>query len=456
MAPYATGADLQSGETRITLSHRFDPAFGSNPEGPPRKRILTLDGGGVRGAITLGFLAAIEKVLAEEWSRKGHAKADFRLSHYFDFIVGTSTGAIIASLLAAGLCVQDIRNLYRAFATTVFPKKPLQTKFGKRIKQLLTRRGTNDSEELLKLIEDEFGKIYRWNGKNLSLEAAPLKTGLGIVVRCLDTNHTWVIHNNSNAKFYDKNKNTPLSTWVLASTAAPPYFAPQTITIDNRNRVFADGGVSAFANPSLAALIISTLQTQAKKKDGSPLTNISGNPIYRGFRWSLGEDSLFIVSVGTGWHKTTHLTSRLTSGLAPLLHRIEEPLLTAFMGDANFLAQGMLLWMSEVLTKPHSVHGAAEDFSGEQLCTNKQLTYVRYDVGLHDSGCYPDEMIPPVWKTSQYMKDSYVEIHCHEYAALDNGSKVEDLLKIGDHCAARNDIGVARRHFPNKFIPSFW
>ena len=62
------------------------------------KRILTLDGGGLRGILTLGLLAEIEELL-----RKRHGGSPyFRLCHYFDLIAGTSTGAIIAAALAMG------------------------------------------------------------------------------------------------------------------------------------------------------------------------------------------------------------------------------------------------------------------------------------------------------------------------------------------------------------------
>ena len=61
------------------------------------KRILSLDGGGIRGVITLQFLEKIETIL-----RKRHGdNPDFRLCHYFDLIGGTSTGAIIAAGLAS-------------------------------------------------------------------------------------------------------------------------------------------------------------------------------------------------------------------------------------------------------------------------------------------------------------------------------------------------------------------
>ena len=70
--------------------------------GPGPKRILTLDGGGVRGALTLAFLERIEAILSEHrgGSTPEGAGTSVRLGDYFDLIGGTSTGAIIAGALA--------------------------------------------------------------------------------------------------------------------------------------------------------------------------------------------------------------------------------------------------------------------------------------------------------------------------------------------------------------------
>ena len=84
-------------------------------DGTP-KRILTLDGGGVRGILTLGYLERIEEILRE----RHNDSEDFRLCHYFDLIAGTSTGAIIAACLAKGMRIEEVRELYKDLASSVF------------------------------------------------------------------------------------------------------------------------------------------------------------------------------------------------------------------------------------------------------------------------------------------------------------------------------------------------
>src|SRR5947208_16244081 len=93
---------------KLTLMQHF--AVG----GP--KRILALDGGGLRGILTLGILKRIEDELRR---RHGNDEA-FRLSDYFDLIAGTSTGAIIAATLAIGWSVDQLAKNYFQLGSRVF------------------------------------------------------------------------------------------------------------------------------------------------------------------------------------------------------------------------------------------------------------------------------------------------------------------------------------------------
>lgn len=78
------------------------------PNGPLR-RILTIDGGGIKGAFPAAFLAEVE-------ARIGGPVAD-----YFDLIAGTSTGGIIALGLGLGLTATEILELYEKNGRRIFP-----------------------------------------------------------------------------------------------------------------------------------------------------------------------------------------------------------------------------------------------------------------------------------------------------------------------------------------------
>lgn len=93
-----------------TLAEKLDP------KGP--KRILALDGGGIRGALTLGYLKHVEDLL-----RKQLKNDELLLADYFDLIGGTSTGSIIAAALAIGMSVDEIKQKYFELGTKIFGKK---------------------------------------------------------------------------------------------------------------------------------------------------------------------------------------------------------------------------------------------------------------------------------------------------------------------------------------------
>lgn len=80
--------------------------------------VLTLDGGGAKGFYTLGALREIEGLV------------DMRLHEKFDLIFGTSTGAIIAAMLALGHSVDEIHDLYKRHVVTVMARETAAKKDG--------------------------------------------------------------------------------------------------------------------------------------------------------------------------------------------------------------------------------------------------------------------------------------------------------------------------------------
>jgi len=88
------------------------------------KRILTLDGGGIRGVFSLQILRQIEDIF-----RKEHGKPDLVLRNVFDMFAGTSTGAIIASFLAWGKSAEEIERLYIEGAERMFETRRWYERF---------------------------------------------------------------------------------------------------------------------------------------------------------------------------------------------------------------------------------------------------------------------------------------------------------------------------------------
>ena len=232
---------------------------------PRQRRLLALDGGGIRGALTLEVLAEIERQLRE----KTRAGDDFRLCDYFDYIGGTSTGAIIAAGLAMGFSVEKLLGFYQesgeAMFTTPFFLKRLWYSY--------------ESEPLLQKLKETFGA-------ETTLGSEKLRCLLLVVMRNVSTDSPWPISSNPFAKYNrpqreDNNLNGRLYEIVRASTAAPTFFSPQTITFGKKTFKFEDGGVTPYNNP---AFLLYRMATEEPYN----------------LNWEKGENKLLLVSVGTG------------------------------------------------------------------------------------------------------------------------------------------------------------
>ncbi|GEM_PF-212048 len=79
--------------------------------GEPPLRILSLDGGGIKGVFTAAYLAKLEELLDRE-----------PIGNYFDMVAGTSTGGIIALGFAKGLSARELKSLYVENGPAIFPK----------------------------------------------------------------------------------------------------------------------------------------------------------------------------------------------------------------------------------------------------------------------------------------------------------------------------------------------
>ena len=89
-----------------------------------QKKILALDGGGIRGVIALEVLKRIEQILRD---RSG--KPDLVLSDYFDYVAGTSTGAIIATCLSIGNDGRRDREVLHESGPAMFSRAGMLKRF---------------------------------------------------------------------------------------------------------------------------------------------------------------------------------------------------------------------------------------------------------------------------------------------------------------------------------------
>jgi patatin-like phospholipase/acyl hydrolase len=312
----------------------------------PRK-ILALDGGGIRGVITLEILAKLESELRKKLNRS----ADFRLGDYFDYIGGTSTGAIIAAGLSIGMSSEELLGFYTKKGKDMFDKSSLLKKW----------KSLYESGPLLKMLQETFGK-----DTNMDISNGKFRCLLTVVTMNRSTDSPWPISNNPLARFNQKNRkdnnqNIKLYQLVRASTAAPAYFPPEILEWDkgdpSKTFVFVDGGVTPYNNPAFLMYRLAT------------------HSAYH-LNWDKGEDQLLILSVGTG-SATSEGSYR---NLGNTLIELPTNLMYAIQVDQDINCR----------TFGRCVYGSTIDRElGDMIpkeATNRDFIYIRYDADLSEQG----------------------------------------------------------------------
>lgn len=207
-------------------------------------RVLSIDGGGMRGYYSAAYLHRLSVLAAE---RYGHS--DFDVSEKFQLIVGTSTGAIVGAGLLTGLPLQQIMSFYQAYGERIFPER-LPSKLigflGHRRKKL-NRLGAAALRDGLSEAFGEItlGDIYR-------------KRKIGFAVPAVDatTHRGWVFKTPHNDDSNHRDDGYSLVDVCLASSAAPIYRSLAAIKQPGQSStkdMFVDGGLWA-NNPVLVAL----------------------------------------------------------------------------------------------------------------------------------------------------------------------------------------------------------
>jgi predicted acylesterase/phospholipase RssA len=369
-----------------------------------KKRILSLDGGGLKGAITLGFLTEMENQLAKRHAAEGIMDAgEFRLHHYFDLIGGTSTGAIIAALLAVkGYSASEVSDLYRQLGGRIFSDRNGFNILGKRI----SFYGKYDSTPLKEELEAIFKDDRLGDDSN--------KTGLCVVTKRLDTCSTWPVTNNPSAIYFSQNRFL-IKDIVRASTAAPSYFEPEIIDVGSQQQaIFVDGGMSMMNNPSLQLFLVATL-------DG-----------YR-LNWNAGQDDLFIVSVGTGRRDKKLVGNKWNN---PNLIDIAKMAPEQFMTDAGELIEIMMHYIGKATGPLRTIDSEIQDLSKDTIHGGKAFSYLRYNVELAEDPLKDIGMNP-------IDKEQLASL-----TQMDLSENLDLLMKIG---AAAGKAFVKAEHFPACF-----
>jgi hypothetical protein len=380
----------------LTKAQHLDPTLAP-------KRILALDGGGIRGVLSLQFLQAIESLIKARFGDKT------RLCDYFDLIGGTSTGSIIAAGLACGKTVDELQDIYTKLGASAFQQGgfgkflpgPLQGKFAPKF----------PSEPLQ-------AELDRQLGADTTLDSDKILTGLMIMTKRLDTASPWPLNNGGRGKYAAQDGALRLTQVVRASTAAPTYFAPEEIPIHSRagtvvDGAFVDGGVTPFNDPALQLLMLARLEGH-------------------GFCWPSGKDKLLIVSVGTGQYKEPRTAQAVLSD-ATALQGIAA--LQSLLDDCERMNRATLQWLTNCLT-PWTIDRAVGNMKVDSEKGPQLATYVRYNAVLEQA-----------WLKTELGVDLTPD-KIEQVRKIDDASNLSDLADLGRRAAAAQ---VKPEHLPAAF-----
>ena len=216
-------------------------------DGPKRLRVLSIDGGGMRGLYTVAYLLSLTQRYAVT---RGEDELD--IGKGFDLITGTSTGAIIAGALAAGVSLDRVSALYRKRGPEIFPLK-LPRKAGVSLARQICKRSRylkSGAAALEDALYTTFGDITLgdiWRERQIALAVPSIE---------MSRHHAWVFKTPHLKNSRHRDDNYKLVEVCLATTAAPIYRSMARIENPDTPgyHVFVDGGLWA-NSPVLVGLI---------------------------------------------------------------------------------------------------------------------------------------------------------------------------------------------------------
>lgn len=219
-------------------------------------RVLSLDGGGVRGLYTASLLHQLCVRFSQ--MNKSPSQSRLDLGARFDLVAGTSTGSIIAMALAAGVPLEDVVGLYRGKAGDIFSgRMPLQTGglFAKAKVALWVLQNIYSPANSSAPLRAALAEIFSTE----TVEQLYARRNIALCIPSIDaeTQLSWVFKTPHLDRLSRDNKYSIVDV-CMASSAAPVFFPLHSIDRPDSSasmaHIFADGGLWA-NNPILVALV---------------------------------------------------------------------------------------------------------------------------------------------------------------------------------------------------------
>lgn len=281
-------------------------------------KILSIDGGGIKGVFPALFLTLLEDEL------KNRSDGKTQIYQHFDLISGTSTGGIIAIALALGIPAKEIFQLYIDNARKIFGSK----------KSFFFGQIRNSAHER-KFLESLVRKKFNDANNGIEPRLGDCKTDVCIPIYDLIQGNPSVLKTKYHPAF-ERDYHIPAYQAAMATSAAPTYFDPYTsdyIDLNGTKKDFAnkvDGGVMA-NNPTSVAVL----------------------EAIKAFKVELSQ--LEILSIGTGYKKFTDGNSRKRWGLYYWMRKDKrQRLIDLFMQSQSQLVANYISLLYQGIDKSES------------------------------------------------------------------------------------------------------
>lgn len=193
------------------------------------KYSLSINGGGIRGIIPCSVLVALEQQTGK------------LTRNLFSYVSGTSTGALLAAGVAAGVPASELLTVYTTRSQDVFTPSGVVAE-AKRV----ATGFMYDPRRLRDVLTSVFGGAAAW-----VMNDCPI----GICIPATAANgHNWYFVRDGvrNARTTGAVK---LMDAAVASACAPTYFDHWPATVEGKPLTFFDGGTGGLANPSYQAAV---------------------------------------------------------------------------------------------------------------------------------------------------------------------------------------------------------
>ena len=265
-------------------------------------KILSLDGGGIRGLFSISLLAKLEQ------------EFNVKCTDIFDMFAGTSTGSIIALGLASGMTASEIQKFYQDIGPKIFTKKPSLWNI------LFAKHNANNLKRSLEQIfKQKTVQDVMNNNKYIIIPATNLSGPL--VTRIFKTDYK---------KEFNEHNTYKLCDIALASSSAPTYFKTCGISKPNTDskEYFCDGGLFA-NNPGVCAITEAVKHLQKNVKEikmlsiptESKFRKKADSKPRRGFLTGWGEEL-----IETTLHATTQINNYIAEFILAENYFRAEPL----------------------------------------------------------------------------------------------------------------------------------